>query len=318
MNCSNSDIIHLHWFQHDMLSISDISKIKKPLVWTFHDMWPFCGAEHISYDQRWKEGYFKSNRPNTESGFDLNRWTWNRKKKYWTKPIQIIAPSKWMMNNVKKSYLMKNWPVTVIPNPININIWKPVEKKIARDFFNLPRNFKLILFGSPSGTKDYNKGFDLLKDSIKHLEKINKKENIALVIFGESKPKDEPKFKFPVYYLGYLSDQISLKSIYSSVDVVVIPSRIESFGQIASESNSCGTPVVAFKTSGLKTTIVNKITGYLAEPYNTLELSKGIIWVLKNNCLEMKKNCIDHVVKNYNYNKIGFEHYKLYKKILKK
>ena len=92
-----------------------------------------------------------------------------------------------------------------------------------------------------------------------------------------------------VYYLGYLSNQTSLKSIYSSVDVVVIPSRIESFGQIASESNSCGTPVVAFKTSGLKTTIVNKITGYLAEPYDTLELSKGIIWVLKNNCLEMKK-----------------------------
>ena len=49
-----------------------------------------------------ERGYFKSNRPNTESGFDLNRWTWNRKK-YWTKPIQIIAPSKWMMNNVKKA-----------------------------------------------------------------------------------------------------------------------------------------------------------------------------------------------------------------------
>ena len=76
------DIIHLHWVQGGALSIKEISKIKKPIVWTLHDMWPFSGAEHYSDNsERYKEGYKRYNRPKGESGFDLNRWVWNRKKK---------------------------------------------------------------------------------------------------------------------------------------------------------------------------------------------------------------------------------------------
>ena len=83
INNSDADIVNLHWVQHEMLSVSDISKIKKPLVWTLHDMWGFCGAEHVSWDKRWKEGYNYDNRPKNENGFDVNRWTWLRKVKYW-------------------------------------------------------------------------------------------------------------------------------------------------------------------------------------------------------------------------------------------
>ena len=42
-----------------MLSVKDISKIKKPIVWTLHDMWAFSGAEHLSYEERWRKGYSK-------------------------------------------------------------------------------------------------------------------------------------------------------------------------------------------------------------------------------------------------------------------
>ena len=147
INKSDADVIHLHWFQHEMISISEIPKIKKPIVWTLHDMWGFCGAEHISYDKRWKEGYKKKNRPKTESGFDLNLWTWKRKIKYWKKPIHLIAPSRWMEKAVKDSFLMKDWNVTQIPNPLDIDIWKPMDKKIARNAFNLPTNLPIVLFG---------------------------------------------------------------------------------------------------------------------------------------------------------------------------
>ena len=69
-----------------MASIKDIGRINKPVIWTLHDMWAFCGAEHTSWDNRWQDGYTKKNRLNTEGGFDLNRWTWNRKIKYWKIP----------------------------------------------------------------------------------------------------------------------------------------------------------------------------------------------------------------------------------------
>jgi len=80
INESDADVINLHWVNREMLSIEDIGMIKKPLVWTLHDMWAFCGMEHYAKDNRWREGYQKHNKPKNEFGFDLNRWTWNRKK----------------------------------------------------------------------------------------------------------------------------------------------------------------------------------------------------------------------------------------------
>ena len=200
-------------------------------------MWGFCGAEHISYDRRWKEGYLKKNRPAGEGHFDINRWTWIRKKKYWKNPINIITPSDWMKQNVKKSYLMKKWPVYSIPNAINTKKWKPVDKNLSRKTLKLPNELSLILFGSTSGTKDYHKGFDLLEKSLEKLQNLNKK--IGLVIFGEDEPKIKPNFKFPIFYLGFLRNSKSLIAAYSAADLVLIPSRVESFGQVTSEANAC-------------------------------------------------------------------------------
>lgn len=315
INESDADIVHLHWFQQEMISISDLSKIKKPIVWTLHDMWGFCGAEHISYDNRWEEGYLKSNRPIGESGFDLNRWTWRRKRKYWKKPINIITPSDWMEKNVKKSYLMKEWPVYSISNAIDTKKWKPIDKNTSRKVLKLPKDLTLILFGSTSGTKDYHKGFDLIEESLQKLQSINQK--IGLVIFGENEPKTKPNFKFPIFYLGFLQNIKSLITAYSAADVMLVPSRIESFGQVASEANACCCPVVAFRTSGLKTTIRHKFSGYLAKAFDTDDFLKGILWVLNNNNLQLKSNCRKHVLDNFDSKKIAVEHIELYKKIIK-
>ena len=83
INESDADVIHLHWINREMLSISDIGKIEKPIVWTLHDMWSFSGAEHLCEDRRWEEGYSNNNRPSHEKGLDLNRWVFKRKLKHW-------------------------------------------------------------------------------------------------------------------------------------------------------------------------------------------------------------------------------------------
>ena len=116
-----------------MISISDIAKINKPTIWTPQDMWIFSGAEHYTDDNRWRLGYKKNNRPHYESGFDLNLWTWKRKMKFWTQSIQIVAPSQWLAKCVKESVLTSEWPVSIIPNTINTDVWKPINKKIARE-----------------------------------------------------------------------------------------------------------------------------------------------------------------------------------------
>ena len=282
LNMSSSDIINLHWVGWEMLSISDIGKIRKPIVWTLHDMWAFCGAEHLTYEGRWKEGYLKNNRPSYESGFDMNRWNWLRKLRHWDKPINIVSPSCWLAECVKDSPLMCNWPVSVIPNPLDLTIWKPAPKIIARTLLGLPLDIPLIMFGAMGGGVDPNKGFDLLIEALNHL----RGEGIffELIIFGQSEPKIKVDYGFQAHYIGHLHDDISLRLAYSAADVMVVPSRLEAFGQTASEAHACGTPVVAFNVGGLRDIIDHKITGYLAKPHDPIDLAAGMMYVLTNNC----------------------------------
>ena len=64
--------------------------------------------------------------------------------------------------------------------------------------------------------------------------------------------------------------------------MLVVPSRVESFGQTASESMACGNPVVAFSTTGLKDIVDHKVNGYLAKPFETEDLANGIKYVMNS------------------------------------
>jgi glycosyltransferase involved in cell wall biosynthesis len=278
LNCTDADVLHLHWVNSEMLSITDISKLRKPVVWTLHDMWAFCGAEHYTEEFRWREGYWKDNRPSYESGFDLNRWTWNRKRKHWQKPLQIVTPSQWLADCVTKSALMADWPVRVVPNTINTDIWQPFDQNLGRKLLHLPLDVPLLLFGAMGGSRNPHKGFDLLQAALNHLR--GQIPGLQLVVFGQLAPKEPIDLGFPIHYMGHLHDDISLCLVYSSVDVLAVPSRQESFGQTASESHACGTPVIAFDNSGLTDIVEHLKTGYLAKAFDTNDFAHGIQWLL--------------------------------------
>ena len=315
INQSDSDIAHLHWIGGEMASISDIGSIKKPVVWTLHDMWAFCGAEHVSWDERWREGYTRKNRPPSERGFDINRWTWNRKIKHWKHPFNIVAPSRWLAECVQDSVIMRDWPVTVIPNCIDTQIWQPIEKILARKLLRLPTETPLIAFGTYGANSEYHKGFDLLVKALKHLSGLT--EGAELVIFGQPEPKNPPKLGFPVNFMGHLYDDVSLRLLYSAVDILVVPSRKEAFGQTASEAQACGTPVAAFKIGGLSDIVKHKHTGYLAEPFDTEDLAEGIKWILSHSTSEgLSKAARERALQNFSYEVVSLQYQELYKKLL--
>ena len=280
INNSSADVCHLHWINHEMMSIEDIANIKKPIVWTLHDMWAFCGAEHYSEDFRWQDGYHHNNRPAYENGLDLNRWAWNRKRKAWKRPIHIVAPSQWLAECARESKLMQDWPISVVNNALDTEVWRPVDKLQARALFGLPKDVPILLFGALGGTADPRKGFDLLLAALDNLR--GKIDGLELVVFGQLAPKESIDFGFPVRYVGRLHDDLTLSVLYSAVDVMVVPSRQEAFGQTASEAHACGTPVVAFDGGGLTDIVKHLQTGYLATPFDSASLAKGIIWVLSD------------------------------------
>jgi glycosyltransferase involved in cell wall biosynthesis len=316
INKSNADIVQLHWLCAEMLSVEDIGRIQKPVVWTFHDMWPFCGAEHVSSDNRWREGYTATNRPTHERGFDLNRWVWNRKRKAWKKPSQIVTPSHWLAECVRQSALMGEWPVTSIPNAIDTETWQPIDRAVTRKMMGLPQEAKLIAFGAMSDGQAHHKGFDLLLAALGHLR--GQLSGLEIIIFGQSRPKVVPDLGFPIRYTGQLHDDLSLRVLYSAADALVIPSRIDNLPNTGVEALACGTPIVAFDTCGLSDIVSHQRTGWLAKAFDVADLAEGIKWVLDEQAHHgnLPKFAREHAMRRFSYPVIANQYRALYERVL--
>jgi len=272
------------------LSIEEIGQINKPVVWTLHDQWAFCGAEHYvtpppALDERFAEGYTATNRPSHETGPDLNLHTWERKRRAWVRPMQIVCPSTWLADCARRSALMGSWPITVIPYPIDLKVWAPCDQAQARSLLGLPLDRPLVLFGAIGGTGDPRKGADLLLEALDCLKTSaagTPLEQLELVVFGQSRPTNSPDLGFPVHDSGHLHDDISLRLLYAAADVFVIPSRQDNLPNTGLEAHACGTPVVAFRTGGLIDIVDDHVTGALAEPFDPASLAAAITWVLED------------------------------------
>ena len=313
INDIDADLVNLHWIGNEFLSISQIQKINKPIVWTFWDMWPLCGAEHHPIDKRYIEGYTKNNCPQKEKKLDINRYIWEQKKKKLNFKFHIIALSNWMHKRIKESKLYSKNEISYLPLHINTKNWKKRDKKYSREVLGLDKNKKILLFGSATSVND-RKGFDFLID----LFNKNKFENCILVIFG-LKPKNLSKLNIEYIYLGEYKDVSSLNLLYSAADLLLMPSKIEVFGLIGLESQACGTPVISFKDTGPEDYILNNVTGYLADFLDLEDFTNGINLILDNEerYSQMSNNCLKKIKEEFDDQIIVKKYIQLYKKIIK-
>ena len=318
INNSDYDIINLHWI-NGVICNKDISKIKKPIIWTMHDSWPCCGAEHhpniIENDNRWKEGYYKYNKPKSTKGIDLCRKVWNQKKKYLSnKKIVFIAPSNWEYEILKSSKLFGNSKCIVIPNIIDHSVFYPKDKVSAKNLFNIPSNKNIIGFGAAYDI-DNPKSMKGSYFLVEALSKIKNPQDFFLVIFGPVSDVFTKKINIPFFASGYISNSNILSTIYSCCDVIINPSLIENLPTTCLESICCGTPVVAFDVGGTRDIVVHKETGYLATPYSSEELVEGLEWSI-NNLEELSKNCVSKSLKDFDTQKTIKKTIELYSSII--
>jgi glycosyltransferase involved in cell wall biosynthesis len=281
INASDADVVNLHWMGAETMSVADIGRIEKPVVWTLHDMWAFCGSEHLADtgpSARWRRGYDSVGRPPGDGGLDLDRYVWERKRSAWRRPFFLVAPSRWLAGCAASSALLSGWSCATIPNLLDTSRFAPVDRTAARRALGLPETGAIVLFGG--GWSDPNKGYDLLVAALEEMARGMPALLPFCVAFGEAPPRSGQAAPFPIQWLGRIDDAARLAKLYSAADVTVVPSRLENLPQAATEAQACGCPVAAFSVGGLPDAVEHGVTGFLAEPCAPAALARAIAWVL--------------------------------------
>lgn len=311
------DIVHLHWITGGAVNVRSLRRFAQPLVWTLHDMWAFTGGCH--YDAgcaRHDSGCGRCPVLGSTIGFDLSRIGWRRKQKaYRGLRLQIVTPSRWLGDLSRNSPLLGEFPVTVIPNAIDTDVFRPLPKATAREMLRLPQDRQIVLFGALRATSEARKGYKYLEEALRMLAARSSDARTMAVVMGADAPADLPNFGMESVFLGTLSDDLTLALAYCAADVFVAPSEQENLSNTVLEALACGTPAVAFRIGGMPDMIEHQANGYLAEPFDVQDLAHGLAWVLESGSRRhvLSERARQKVTDEFESKKIARRHLALYK-----
>jgi len=245
------DIIQLHNLHEAYINLPMLFKyIKKhniKTVWTLHDCWAFTG--HCPYFDivgcnKWKTGCYgcPQYKEYPKSLFDNSKYMYRLKKKWFTgvENMTIVTPSEWLASLVKESYL-KDYPVKVINNGIDLNVFKPTESDFRKKY---ALENKYIVLGVAFGW-GRRKGLDVFVELARRLDK--EKYKVVLVGTDDNIDKLLPD---NIISIHRTQNQTELAGIYTAADVFANPTREENYPTVNMEVLACGTPVVTFNTGG--------------------------------------------------------------------
>jgi len=286
-----ADIIHLHWINGGFLSLKslrEILELGKPVVWTFHDMWPFTGGCHYALDcteyrhQCGRCPYLKK-----PSEKDLSHRIWKRKERLFRNSnVTVITPSKWLQECARSSSMLAHWDYHTIHNPVDQILFRPVDRALACESLDLAPEKKYILFGAAT-LKNIIKGFEFFQKAMEILyEDLKGEPGVEILLFGKSMGDVEKMFPFKTRNIAFIQSAETLVHLYNAAHLFLIPSLQDNLPNTIVESMLCGTPVVGFNTGGIPEMIDHQANGYLASFKDAGDLANGMKWVLETDPYE--------------------------------
>ena len=312
------DILHLHWISEflDCRSLFDWVPRRIPVVWTLHDMNAFTGGCHFDSGCGRHRGSCGEcpKLGSTEEG-DLSRQVWNRRQRAYSRmsltQLQLVAPCRWVADEVRQSGLLGRFPVTVIPNGVDLDAFAPRDRNLARDVLGVPRDAKVLLFAAHR-VGERRKGFPFLVEAIGGLREI---QNLHLLSVGGN--SDLQQLGIPYHPLGYISNERLLSVVYSAADLCVVPTLQETGPMIAIESLACGTPVVGFPAGDMPDMVRAGLTGLLVPLGDSQALREGIRHMLASPVAlaEMSTNCRRIAVEKYSIHRLARDYLELYESL---
>ncbi len=313
------DIINVHMMYNfvDYRDFFASAPRRAPIVRTLHDMSFFTGGCH--YDAgcgKHTEHCGACPRLGSSKERDLAYDIWERKSLAFrnVRPnrLFLVTASDWLAREAKRSALLRDFPITVIPHAIDTDVFSPRDRSFARSVLSIPADASVILFVAEPVTR-INKGFAHLAQALGALDHTT---NLLLLSVGSGTPP--AKVAIPHQHLGHIGDVRLLSIIYSAADIFVIPSFQEAFGLTALEATACGTPVVGSDVGGISQTVRPGVTGLLVPPKDVAALRSAILDLLQNPVrrAQMAANCRRIAMEEY-ASKVQAQRYiELYQTIL--
>lgn len=313
-----ADVIHCHNLHTNYFKLSVLEKIAhiKPLIWTFHDMWPITAHCAHAFDGALKKnGFFKC--PSLDiyppMAWHNERYLERKKKAIYQKSnFHIVTPSQWLKEKVKQSVL-KDKSIQVIYNGVDIKIFKPYHKEETRTELGLPHHKKIVLSVAKRGQSNVWKGGNFLSKTENKLQKDTK--NILFVtVGGDAHERTEQKLTVP-----YIKDQSELAKYYSAADMLIYPSIADNCPLVVLEAHSCGLPVVAFETGGIPELVDHERTGYIARYKDADDLLQGVKFILGSTEMyyrHLRSNAIQKIKNNFTLDMMTDNYIELYNNVI--
>ena len=244
------DVVHLHNLHgHNCdleMLMAYFRETKTKLVWTFHDCWAFtayCPHFVMAGCEKWKTGCHHCSQRRTFSWFfDRSSWLYEKKKRAFSGlDMTIVTPSEWLAGLVKESFL-KEYPVVVVNNGIDLNVFKPTPSDFRQN--HGIREDQVLLLGVAIGWHP-RKGADVFMRLARRLDP----DRFRIVMVGTD-DKIDRQLPENIISIHRTANQAELAQIYTAADLFVNPTREDTFPTVNMESLACGTPVLTYRTGG--------------------------------------------------------------------
>ena len=260
-----ADIVNLHWVGSVLDYPRFFKNVRKPIVWTLHDMNPFLGISHYYGDRDANVQFTALEEKVSKLKYEAICQHPN---------VSVVNLCHWMKDASEKSEAFSNRRHTVIPNSIDINVFKTYDRAEIRRDLNLPLEKPVLLFVSQS-VENRRKGFDLLQDALKGLTR----DCVLLVVGGVD---EELRDRDNCLFVGSVNDERRMAMLYAAADAFILPSREDNLPNTMVESLCSGTPVISFSNGGMRDHIQTLKNGVLVEEMTAEALLEGINLFLDN------------------------------------
>lgn len=279
------DIIHLHNLHGGRgtipLSILPEMAAVAPIVWTMHDMWGMTG--HCAYSMgcnRWRDGCGGcpdlALYPRLLS--DRTKHIAYNKSEILAKanPV-LVSPSRWLSDLALEAKPTKSCEIQLIANGVDLTVFSPKFRAIAREELNLSSDSQVIMFAAESLDGDKRKGGAELRRALERVQTSRGGALLDVILMGRG--GIDLLSGIPgivVHHVGYVSDQAVAAKLYSAADVFICPSLQDNLPNALIEAAACGTAAVAFNVGGCGEIIDNEVSGLLVPGGDSAALGDAI------------------------------------------